>query len=82
MRIDRLVSMANDIGAFFDAEPDKAEAARNIASHLKRFWDPRMRRQIVGHYREGGAGLNAVVRSAVALLADSTPANLPQTTRT
>jgi formate dehydrogenase subunit delta len=82
MRIDRLVSMANDIGAFFDAEPDKAEASRNIASHLKRFWDPRMRRQIVAHYREGGAGLNAVVRSAVALLADSASANSPQTTRT
>ena len=72
MRIERLVSMANDIGAFFDAEPDKAEAARNIASHVKRFWDPRMRRQIVAHSREGGAGLNDVVRSAIALLSDST----------
>ena len=72
MRIERLVSMANDIGAFFDAEPDKAEAARNIASHVKRFWDPRMRRQIVAHYREGGAGLNDVVRPAIALLSDIT----------
>ena len=56
MRVERLVSMANDIGAFFNAEPDKAEAAKSIASHLRRFWDPRMRRQIVAHYREGGAG--------------------------
>ena len=24
MRIERLVTMANDIGAFFDAEPDKS----------------------------------------------------------
>ena len=71
MRIERLVDMANDIGAFFDAEPDKAEAAQNIASHLKRFWDPRMRRQIVAHYREGGAGLHDVVRSAIHLLSDS-----------
>ena len=69
MRADRLVSMANDIGAFFNAEPDKNEAAKNIANHLTRFWDPRMRRQIVAHYREGGAGLDPVVRSAVALLA-------------
>ena len=68
MRTERLVSMANDIGAFFDAEADKGEAARNIASHLKRFWDPRMRREIVAHCREGGAGLNPVVRSAVDLL--------------
>jgi formate dehydrogenase subunit delta len=70
MRIERLVSMANDIGAFFDADPDKAEAARNIASHVKRFWDPRMRRQMIAHYRDGGAGLNDVVRSAIALLSD------------
>jgi formate dehydrogenase subunit delta len=62
--------MANDIAAFWAAEPDKAEAARNVASHLKRFWDPRMRRQIVVHYREGGAGLNDLVRSAVAILAE------------
>ena len=66
------MSMANDIGAFWAAEPDKKEAAKNVASHLKRFWDPRMRREIVAHYREGGAGLDELARSAVALLADST----------
>jgi formate dehydrogenase subunit delta len=71
MRVERLVSMANDIGAFFNAEADKTEAAKNVASHLRRFWDPRMRRQIVAHYREGGAGLDNVVRSAVRLLAES-----------
>ena len=70
MRAERLVSMANDIGAFWAAEPDRTEAARNVANHLKRFWDPRMRRQIVAHYREGGAGLDDLARSAVALLAE------------
>jgi formate dehydrogenase subunit delta len=70
MRVERLVAMANDIGAFFSAEPDKSEAARNVAGHLKRFWDPRMRRQIVAHYREGGAGLHEVARAAVGLLAE------------
>jgi formate dehydrogenase subunit delta len=70
MRVERLVSMANDIGAFFDAEADKTEAARSISSHLTRFWDPRMRREIVAHYRDGGKGLNQVVRSAIALLAE------------
>jgi formate dehydrogenase subunit delta len=71
MRVERLVSMANDIGAFFDAEADKAEAARSISSHLTRFWDPRMRLEIVAHYREGGRGLSPLVRSAIALLAES-----------
>jgi formate dehydrogenase subunit delta len=70
MRVERLVSMANDIGAFWSAEPDKKEAAKNVASHLKRYWDPRMRREIVTHYREGGAGLGDLARSAIALLAE------------
>ena len=62
--------MANDIGHFFEAEPDKAEAAKSVANHIKRYWDPRMRREIVSHYREaGGAGLDPLPRSAVALLA-------------
>ncbi len=72
MRAERLVSMANDIGAFFNAEQDKTEAAKNIAGHLTRFWDPRMRREIVAHYREGGAGLDPLVRSAIDLLSTNT----------
>ena len=71
MRAQRLVSMANDIGAFWAAEPDKKEAAKNVAGHLKRFWDPRMRREIVAHYKEGGAGLDELARSAVAILAET-----------
>jgi formate dehydrogenase subunit delta len=63
--------MANDIGAFFNAEADKAVAAQSVATHIKRYWDPRMRREIVTHYRDGGAGLDPLVRSAVALLATS-----------
>jgi formate dehydrogenase subunit delta len=70
--------MANDIGAFFDADPDKAEAARNIASHLKRFWDPRMWREILAHYRQGGHGLHPTVLSAVGLLAEKEPSAAPQ----
>ena len=70
MRIERLVSMANDIGHFFNAEPDKAEAAKSLANHIRRFWDPRMRREIIVHYREGGHGLEGVARAGVGLLAD------------
>jgi formate dehydrogenase subunit delta len=64
--------MANDIGHFFNADADKNEAAKSVANHITRYWDPRMRREIVAHYREaGGAGLDPVARSAVALLATS-----------
>jgi formate dehydrogenase subunit delta len=64
--------MANDIGHFFAAEPDTNVGAQNVANHIKRYWDPRMRREIVAHYKEkGGAGLDPIARSAVALLASS-----------
>lgn len=72
MRPERLVTMANDIGNFFGADPDAAAAATNIASHLRRFWDPRMRRQIIEHWQHGGTGLSPIVTSAVALLAAET----------
>jgi len=81
VRIERLVSMANDIGAFFDADPDKVEAAKGVANHLRRFWDPRMRRQIVAHYRSGGTGLKDVTRAAVSMLADEAPSPDPAPAR-
>ena len=75
MRADRLVTMANDIGHFFNSEPDKNEAAKSVATHITRYWDPRMRREIVAHYREaGGAGLDPLPRSAIALLATTSSA--------
>jgi formate dehydrogenase subunit delta len=74
MHSEYLVRMANDIGHFFAADPDKEEAARNVLLHIKRFWDPRMRSQIVSHYRAGGEGLSEVVRNAVAALAEEAAA--------
>ena len=69
MHIENLIRMANDIGAFFASEPDKEEAARNIKLHIRRYWEPRMRAQMLAHYRAGGAGLNELAHAAVALLA-------------
>ena len=65
MNIDHLVRMANDIGNFFKAEPDHAVAVDSVAQHLKRFWDPRMRKEIVAYVDGGGAGLMDVAREAV-----------------
>ena len=71
MDVERLVAMANDIAAFFDSEADKAVAAEGVRFHITRFWDPRMRREIVVHLQGGGAGLTATAKSAVALLTNS-----------
>lgn len=58
-----LVRLANRIGEFFDAFPDRDEAVDGVANHLRKFWEPRMRRQLYA-YLDGpaaGAGLSALV---------------------
>jgi formate dehydrogenase subunit delta len=64
MHIERLVYMANQIGKFFAAQGDDAAVA-GIADHLKKFWDPRMRREIIAHVEAGGAGLDPNTRAAI-----------------
>ena len=67
MNVDNLVTMANQIGAFFDAMPDRAEALDGIAGHIRKFWALRMREQLTTHStRDGGAGLSPIVRDALA----------------
>ncbi len=68
MNVERLVQMANDIANFFAAEPDRAEAEAGVAAHLKRFWDPSMRKRIAAHLAAGGAGLSDLARAGVARL--------------
>ena len=69
MNIERLVDMVNDIASFFAAEPDHAAAVSGIASHIRRFWEPRMRRQIIAHLDAGGHGLGDLAREGVQELA-------------
>ena len=66
MRIERLVTMANDIATYFLVEPDHASAVASVRDHLKRFWDPVMRRQIKAHLAQGGEGLIPLAREAIA----------------
>lgn len=65
MDIDNLVRMANRIGQFFEAMPDRAEALEGIATHLQKFWEPRMRRSFLAHVDAGGAGVMGIVEEAV-----------------
>lgn len=65
MDMHLLVTMANDIAAFFDAEPDKAAAAQQAGMHLRRYWAPPMRTAIGEHLAGGGEGLSDLARRAV-----------------
>lgn len=50
--IESLIRKANAIGAFFEAMPDKAQAVEGIADHIQKFWDPRMRHELLDFLRE------------------------------
>ena len=64
---DRLVYMANQIGKFFHAQGhDKTVAG--VAEHIRKFWDPRMLKQIFAHIDAGGSGLDPDVRKALETL--------------
>lgn len=63
---DNLVRMANRIGEFFQAFPDRVEAKDGIAQHIRKFWEPRMRRALYLHIDTAGDGdLLPLVREAV-----------------
>ena len=64
MSLDKLVYMANQIGKFFDSQ-GREQAAAGTADHIKKFWDPRMRAQILAHLQAGGEGLDPVARTAL-----------------
>jgi formate dehydrogenase subunit delta len=67
MEAKRLIAMANQIGLFFHAQGETAEVA-GVEDHLRKYWDPRMRRQIVAILDQGGEGLAPAVRAAVGRL--------------
>ncbi len=69
MNVKRLVEMANDIASYFQSEPNREAAVAGVASHITRFWTPRMRAQIVGHREQGGAELSELAAAGIARLA-------------
>ena len=71
MNIDLLIKMTNEIGDFFAGADvkDPQAAARDVANHIKRYWEPRMRAQMLKYFEERqGAGLTDLGKNAVALL--------------
>jgi formate dehydrogenase subunit delta len=67
MQPDRLVYMANQIGKFFEVQRAD-EVVPGIANHIKKFWDPRMRKAMFAYVDAGGEGLDPKVKEALLLL--------------
>jgi len=64
MDIHHLSKMANQIGSFFEAYPDREFAVKEIAAHLRKFWEPRMRETMFRHLDEVKADLHPAVYEA------------------
>lgn len=66
METEKLIKMANQIGDFFEAYPNKTEAEEGIANHLHKFWNSVMIDSIVAHVnKHQGEGLHPQVISAI-----------------
>ena len=66
MDVEHLIVMANQIGQFYEALPNRDEALAGAAGHLRRFWDPRMRKAFLARLdADGGKGLRPFMLDAV-----------------
>jgi formate dehydrogenase subunit delta len=64
MNPEHMVHNANQIALYFASYP-KEEAIAGITDHLKKFWEKRMRQQIIDYVAHGGAGLHELAKEAV-----------------
>ena len=68
MNSEKLVRRANQIATFF-AHEGAEKAPLSVADHLQKFWEPRMRAQLLAAVASGEAeGLHPLARAAVAAL--------------
>ncbi len=58
-----VVRLGNDLVRNFEVLPEE-EAASGIATHIRKFWDPRMSRELVALVRRGDPGLDPLLVDA------------------
>jgi len=63
MQDDDLIRMANQIAAFF-APYSEEEAVAGITDHIAKFWEPRMRKQLLAIAAEA-KGIDPLVARAL-----------------
>jgi formate dehydrogenase subunit delta len=60
-----LIHRANQISRFFASQP---QGAAGVADHLRAFWDPALRAEIIAWRATGGDGLEPLAAEGVDLL--------------
>lgn len=67
-QICHLVTMVNQIAANLGHGASDMERAEQVAAHLRKFWAPSMRKQLVDYASSDGSDLSAVAMEAVGKL--------------
>lgn len=58
--------MANQIGVFFETDPDRVTGMAGMVNHLTHFWEPSMRKALIVHFdTQGKTGLSPFVSEAL-----------------
>jgi formate dehydrogenase subunit delta len=74
---EHIVQMANDIGNFFRAEPNRQVALDGISNHINKFWTRRMRQKLFEYVQHGGKELDELPRAALAQVTIAPPGQKP-----
>lgn len=67
METTKLVHMVNQIALAFRLQP-KDEAVSQTVEHLRAFWSPQMRKELIAYVAAGGAGLEPLAKEAASKL--------------
>lgn len=74
---NKIIRMANQIATFFHSQP-ASEGPGGVATHINKFWEPRMRRQLFDIVdNHNGEGLDSLVLQAAPLIHRPKPAETP-----
>ena len=70
---EKLAYMANQVAKFFAAQGEE-KAAKGVADHLQKFWNPDMRRDFLAAVATGNLTLHPAVKAALPMLQGQQPA--------
>tara|TARA_Y100000768_G_C23590038_1_gene501147 strand:+ start:206 stop:457 length:252 start_codon:yes stop_codon:yes gene_type:complete len=64
MNTQKLIYMANQISNYFGSYPEK-KAIISTTNHINKYWDKRMKKEIILYVENNGDGLSSVALNAV-----------------
>ena len=78
-QVDHLVKMANQIALNLAAWGEEAAVVEKTGEHMKKFWTPAMRRQLIEFWRTEDKSLSPVVCRVLASMDENKGAGGPTT---